>query len=141
MMTSHSAFKIQTSGRGLTAITDKVRSAVASSGIQQGVCTVFIHHTSASLTITENADPDVQADLDDYLSRLVQDGDPRYRHDAEGPDDMAAHIRAALTLTSLTIPIQQGQCALGTWQGVFLWEHRTHAHQRKVSVTTIGEKA
>ena len=138
-MLSHSVLKIQTSGRGLTAITDQVQNAIAMAGIHQGLCTVFIHHTSASLTITENADPDVQSDLDDYLSRLVQDGDPRYRHDAEGPDDMAAHIRATLTQTSLTIPIQQGQCELGTWQGIFLWEHRTHAHQRKISITIIGD--
>ncbi len=140
-MLSHSVLKIQTSGRGLTAITGHVQNAVATAGIPQGLCTVFIHHTSASLTITENADPDVQSDLDDYLSRLVQDGDPRYRHDAEGPDDMAAHIRATLTQTSLTIPVQQGQCELGTWQGIFLWEHRTHAHQRKISITIIGDAA
>lgn len=138
-MIHHEVLTLKTPERGLTALTREVQDIVSSSGVGRGVCTVFVHHTSASLTINENADPDVQADLDDYLNRLVMDGDPQYRHDAEGPDDMAAHIRTALTQTSISIPVQRGKCELGTWQGIFLWEHRTHSHHRKISVTVMGE--
>jgi secondary thiamine-phosphate synthase enzyme len=138
-MIHHKVLTLKTPGRGLTALTQEVQEIVSASGVGHGVCTVFVHHTSASLTINENADPDVQADLDDYLKRLVMDGDPRYRHDAEGPDDMAAHIRTALTQTSISIPVQRGKCDLGTWQGIFLWEHRTHSHHRTISVTVMGE--
>lgn len=120
-------------------MTSQIQTLVEESGIKKGICTLFVHHTSASLMINENADPDVQRDLEDYMSRLVQDADPRYRHNAEGPDDMAAHIRTLLTQTSMTLPVMDGQCALGVWQGVYLWEHRTHGHQRRLSVTVVGD--
>lgn len=129
---------VETRGRGTTEITDEVQTAVAASGISEGLCTVFIHHTSASLVINENADRDVQRDLDAFLSRLVPDGDPLYIHTMEGPDDMPAHVKAALTQTSLSIPVADGRCALGTWQGVFLWEHRVRGHRRRVTVTVVG---
>lgn len=131
-------FSLDTRGRGLTEVTHQVQEAVAASGILDGLCTVFIHHTSASLTINENADPDVLRDLDAFLSRLVPDGDALYVHTMEGPDDMPAHVRAALTQTSLNIPVTGGRCALGTWQGVFVWEHRHRSHRRRVTVTVIG---
>ena len=129
---------IRTRGRGTTEITTEVQDAVRASGISDGLCTVFIHHTSASLTINENADPDVQRDLDAFLSRLVPDGDSLYVHTMEGPDDLPAHVRAAHTQTSLTIPGSRGRCTLGTCQGVFLWEHRPRGHQRRVTVTVVG---
>lgn len=129
---------IGTRGRGTTEITAEVQDAVAASGIAAGLCTVFIHHTSASLVINENADRDVQRDLDAFLSRLIPDGDPLYLHTMEGPDDMPAHVRTALTQTSLSIPVIGGRCALGTWQGVFLWEHRLRGHRRRVTVTVVG---
>ena len=132
-------FQVSTPGRSMTDITSTVKTLVQESGTRKGVCTIFVHHTSASLFINENADPDVQLDLEDYLSRLVPDGDKQYRHDAEGPDDMAAHIRTVLTQTSISIPIIDGTCALGTWQGLYLWEHRAHPHQRRLSVTILGE--
>jgi len=129
---------IETRGRGTTEITRQVQDAVAASGISEGLCTVFIHHTSASVIINENADLDVQRDLDAFLSRLVPDGDSLYVHTVEGPDDMPAHVKTALTQTSLSIPVTGGHCALGTWQGVFVWEHRRRGHQRRVTVTVVG---
>jgi secondary thiamine-phosphate synthase enzyme len=102
------------------------------------VAHVFAHHTSCSLLVTENADPDVLADLERYFSRLVPDGDPLYAHDAEGPDDMPAHVRAALTAASVTLPLAGGDLALGTWQGVYLWEHRRRPHRRRITVTLVG---
>jgi secondary thiamine-phosphate synthase enzyme len=129
---------IETRGRGTTEITDEIRTAVAESGIREGLCTVFIHHTSASLIVNENADRDVQRDLEAFLTRLVPDGDSLYVHTMEGPDDMPAHVKTALTQTSLSIPVVDGRCALGTWQGVFLWEHRRRGHQRRVTVTVVG---
>jgi len=138
MSAKSSTFTVETRGRGLTEVTDQVQSAVGAAGISEGLCTLFIHHTSASLTINENADPDVVRDLDAFISRLVPDGDPLYVHTMEGPDDMPAHVRAALTQTSLSIPVTGGRCALGTWQGVFLWEHRHRSHQRRVTVTVVG---
>jgi len=131
-------FTVHTRGRGTTEVTRQVQDAVAASGISDGLCTVFIHHTSASLVINENADPDVQRDLDAFLSRLVPDGDRLYVHTMEGPDDMPAHVRTALTQTSLSIPVTGGRCALGTWQGVFVWEHRHQGHRRRVTVTVVG---
>ena len=128
---------IETSGRGLTDITRGIAQFVEQSGVTTGLCHVFIRHTSASLIINENADPDVQRDLETFLGDLVPDGDPRYVHTAEGPDDMPAHVRSALTQTSLTIPITDGSLALGTWQGVFLWEHRHRPHRRQVVLTLI----
>ena len=134
---SHS-FTVDTPGRGTTEITQLVQNAVAKSGITDGLCTVFIHHTSASLVINENADRDVQRDLDAFLSRLVPDGDSLFVHTMEGPDDMPAHVKTALTQTSLGIPVTGGRCALGTWQGIFLWEHRRRGHRRQITVTVVG---
>ena len=111
---------------------------VEEAGIGAGLCTVFIRHTSASLVIQENADPDVRGDLERFLGRLVPDGDPLYRHVAEGPDDMPSHVKSALTRTSETIPVHDGRLALGTWQGIYVWEHRTRAHTREVVVHVIG---
>ncbi|HEX6738188.1 MAG TPA: secondary thiamine-phosphate synthase enzyme YjbQ [Vicinamibacteria bacterium] len=125
--------------RGLSEITAELRRAVEASGIRQGLCTVFIRHTSASLMIQENADPDVWRDLEAFLSRLVPDGDPLFTHVAEGADDMPSHVKAALTRTSEQIPIQDGQLALGTWQGLFVWEHRRGSRRREVIVHLLGE--
>lgn len=126
---------VETPGRGLVDLTDRVADRVADSGVSTGLCHLFIRHTSASLLITENADPDVLHDLETILSRLAPDGDPRYRHTAEGPDDMSAHVRSVLTQTSLTVPVESGRLCLGTWQGLFLWEHRTGRHARRIVVT------
>ena len=130
--------KVPTEGRGMTEITDSVARAVAASEIQNGLVHVFIAHTSASLIINENADPDVRRDLERFLSDLVADGDPRFTHRAEGPDDMAAHVRSVLTATSLTVPVRHGRLALGTWQGVYLWEHRHRGHVRTVELTVVA---
>ena len=127
-----------TPGRGTQDITREVQAAVREAGVSEGVANVFVHHTSCSLLINENADPDVQRDLDAFLSRLVPDGDPLFVHTAEGPDDMPAHVRSALTSTTLTVPVENGRCALGTWQGIYLFEHRKRPHTRKVTVTTWG---
>ena len=128
---------IETHGRGLTDITEAVCAVVAQAEAGDGLCHVFVHHTSASLIIQENADPDVRRDLDAFFARLVPDGDPIYRHTDEGPDDMSAHVRSGLTATALTIPISGGRLELGTWQGIYLWEHRTHPHRRKITVTAV----
>jgi secondary thiamine-phosphate synthase enzyme len=125
---------IQTPGRGLHMITDEIQKVVGQSGVDEGLCTILIQHTSASLTIQENADPSARTDLERWLERLVPEGDPLYTHDAEGPDDMPAHIRAALTDTTLAIPIAGGRLALGTWQGIYLWEHRSRGRTRNVVV-------
>jgi secondary thiamine-phosphate synthase enzyme len=129
---------IATRGTGFVDITRQVNGVLADSGITQGLATLFIQHTSASLTIQENADPDVLADLADALARLAPRDPSRYRHTTEGPDDMPAHIRAALTDVSLTIPVQGGRLALGTWQGVYVCEHRAQAHRRRVVVHVLG---
>jgi len=110
---------------------------VLQAGVQAGLCHVFLRHTSASLLITENADPDVRRDLESYITRLVPDGDPAYLHSMEGPDDMPAHIRSVLTSSELTLPIREGRLALGTWQGVYLWEHRMHPHRRRIEISII----
>jgi len=133
------AFDLTTSGRGLIEITDRIQAIVDRSGLATGICVVFCRHTSASLVIQENADPDVQRDFLDWLKRIAPDGDPRYVHDAEGPDDMAAHLRTALLHTSETIPISAGRLTLGTWQGLYLAEHRTAPHRRKIVVHLLGE--
>ncbi|MAY81999.1 MAG: secondary thiamine-phosphate synthase [Deltaproteobacteria bacterium] len=130
--------KVNTSGRGFTNITQQVAQAVDDATTHQGLCHVFVHHTSASLIIQENADPDVRVDLNAFFARLVPDGDSLYRHTDEGPDDMSAHVRSVLTATALTIPIDQGHLDLGTWQGIYLWEHRTSPHQRRITVTIVG---
>jgi secondary thiamine-phosphate synthase enzyme len=125
---------IQTRGKGLHEFTDQVARLVADAGIDEGLCTVFVQHTSASLTIQENADPSARHDLEAWLDRLVPEHDPAFTHTAEGPDDMPSHIKAALTATSLAIPVVAGRLALGTWQGIYLWEHRRRAHARRVVV-------
>jgi secondary thiamine-phosphate synthase enzyme len=125
---------IRVPGQGLHDVTDEVRAAVRESGVREGLCTVFIQHTSASLTIQENADPSARRDLETWLNRLVPERDPLYTHTAEGPDDMPSHIKAALTATSLSIPILDGDLGLGTWQGIYLWEHRRHSGARKLLV-------
>ncbi|MCY0998249.1 secondary thiamine-phosphate synthase enzyme YjbQ [Myxococcus sp. MISCRS1] len=129
---------VSTRGRGFTDITGDVREVVAHSGLEQGLCTVFLHHTSASLVLSENADPDVRRDLEAFFARLVKDGDPLFVHDAEGPDDMPAHVRTVLTQSSLSIPVKNGAPDLGTWQGVYVWEHRTSPHRRRVTVSVVG---
>jgi len=130
-----------TDGRGCFEITNKLSNLVAASGAQLGSCHCFIHHTSASLIIMENADPEVLRDLERFFSDIVPDGDQRFQHTAEGPDDMPAHVRNALTLTDVTIPIRQGTLDLGTWQGVFVYEHRHRAHQRRVTVTITAPES
>ncbi|HYD94968.1 MAG TPA: secondary thiamine-phosphate synthase enzyme YjbQ [Noviherbaspirillum sp.] len=137
-MSRQSILEFSTPGRGTRNITDAVAKAVSDAAMQTGVVHVFVQHTSCSLTITENADPDVRRDLDTLLGRLAPDGDPAYRHDLEGPDDMASHARSVLTDTSLTIPIGGGRMLLGTWQGIYLWEHRTSPQRRRVVVTVLG---
>jgi secondary thiamine-phosphate synthase enzyme len=129
---------VSTRGRGFTDITGEVQRAVTESGARQGLCTVFLHHTSASLLLCENADPDVRRDLESFFARLVKDGDPLFVHDAEGPDDMPAHVRTVLTQNSLSIPVKDGSADLGTWQGVYVWEHRTSPHRRRVTVSVVG---
>jgi secondary thiamine-phosphate synthase enzyme len=128
---------VATRGQGLHEITNEVARALREAKIGEGLCTVFVRHTSASLVIQENADPTARQDLERWLNRLVPEGDPFYQHDAEGPDDMPAHIKAALTQTSLSIPIVDGRLALGTWQGVYLWEHRHRGGEREL-VLHIG---
>jgi secondary thiamine-phosphate synthase enzyme len=137
-MAFQKTLQYRTRGRGTTDITADVQRAVAESGIQAGICNVFLQHTSASLLLCENADPAVRRDLETILSRLAPDGDPAYVHDTEGPDDMAAHARAMLTSNSLSIPVSGGRLMLGTWQGIYLYEHRTAPHARTVVVTVLG---
>lgn len=129
---------VETRGRGTYDITSDVQSAVRESGVEDGLCTVFVHHTSASVILCENADPDVRRDLDAFFARLVPDGDRLFTHTAEGPDDMPSHVRSILTQSSIGIPVDAGRCDLGTWQGIYLYEHRTHPHRRKVSVVVAG---
>jgi secondary thiamine-phosphate synthase enzyme len=128
-----------TQGRGTYEITEAVEKIVKQSGIRLGLCNVFLGHTSASLIVCENADPTVRRDLEHFATRLVPDGDPAFIHVVEGPDDMPAHIRTILTQSSISLPVADGRCALGTWQGLFLWEHRTAPHQRSLIVTVLGE--
>lgn len=131
--------EVRTPGRALVEVTDAVAAVVSRAGIVTGLCAVFCPHTSASLLLNENADPDVKSDLLAWLERLAPDGDPRYVHDAEGPDDMAAHLKAAVTRASETIPVSGGRLALGTWQGIYLAEHRTRPHRRRLVVHVIGD--
>ncbi len=125
--------------RGLTEITPAVREAVRAAGVREGLCTVFLRHTSASLVIQENADPSVRRDLEAFLSRLVPDGDAIFTHVAEGDDDMPAHAKAALLKTSEQVPVVGGELALGTWQGIYVWEHRDGSHRRQVALHVLGE--
>jgi len=126
---------VQTKGRGFMELTKDVASVVRDSGVREGLCNVFLAHTSASLLVGENWDESVRRDLEAFMSRLAPDGDPRYEHDVEGPDDMPAHIRTMLPQTSIVIPVGAGDLQLGRWQGIYLWEHRTIPHDRKVIVT------
>ena len=130
---------LTTDGQRLYAITDRVESWVATQEIREGLLTVYLHHTSASLLIQENADPDVLRDLNDFFRRIVPEDTRHYRHTQEGPDDMPAHIRAALTTTHLSIPVTGGRPDLGRWQGIFLFEHRTRPHERRITLHLIGE--
>jgi secondary thiamine-phosphate synthase enzyme len=136
-MAHRESFVVSTRGRGLTDVTESVQRVVAAAGISDGLATVFVHHTSASLIVQENADTQVQRDLEAFFFRLVPDGDKLFKHTAEGPDDMPAHVRAALTATSLGLPVAKGRVDLGTWQAVYLWEHRTEPHQRRITVVVV----
>jgi secondary thiamine-phosphate synthase enzyme len=129
---------ISTDGRGTLDITAQVAQIVADAGIAEGICTVFVHHTSASLIVCENADPTVRADLEAWMERAVPDGDAIFDHTMEGPDDMPAHVRCALTQTSIVLPVSGGRLDLGIWQGLYLYEHRYRSHQRRISVTVVG---
>jgi secondary thiamine-phosphate synthase enzyme len=129
---------IVTRGRGFTDITAQVDNLVTASGVQTGIANIFAAHTSCSLLISENADPAVRRDLERWFARAVPDGDPLFEHDDEGADDMPAHVRSALTGVTLTVPVSTGRLQLGTWQGIYLWEHRTRPHQREVTVTVLG---
>ena len=130
---------VSTEGRGTVDLTRDIQKAVSNSGISSGLCHVFLRHTSASLMLCENADPAVRDDLETFMSKYVPDGDPMFTHTAEGPDDMPAHVRSILTQNDLSLPVSDGQCALGTWQGVYLWEHRHAPHRRKVLLTISGD--
>jgi len=130
---------IDSRGRGLREITGEVRAWVAQTRFTDGLLTLFVRHTSASLLIQENADPDVRADLERFFARLVPDGDALFRHQDEGPDDMPAHVRTALTAVQLSIPLCNGRLVLGTWQGIFLWEHRIRPHRREIALHLLGE--
>jgi secondary thiamine-phosphate synthase enzyme len=129
---------VETRGRGTQDITRDVEAFVADAGVYTGLCHVFVHHTSASLMLCENADPSVRRDLERFMARLAPDGDPAYEHDAEGPDDMPAHIRSVLTQTGLSLPVTRGRPGLGTWQGIYLWEHRARPHSRQITLTVQG---
>jgi secondary thiamine-phosphate synthase enzyme len=134
----HREFGVRTQGKGLYELTDEIAGWVRQSTIREGLLTLHVRHTSASLLIQENADPQVQADLESYMSRLVPDGDPIFRHTSEGPDDMPAHVRSALTSTTLSIPVVDGGPALGTWQGIYLYEHRVASHHRRIAAHLLG---
>lgn len=134
----HHQLQVATRGRGFTDVTKQLRDFLAAHAAREGLLTVFLQHTSASLVVQENADPDVRVDLERFFAELVPDGDARFRHDAEGPDDMPAHVRAALTQTQLSVPVQHGALALGTWQAVYLYEHRTAPHRRTLALHYLG---
>ena len=130
---------VKTRGRGFYEITEEVAGHLATAGLKTGLATIHVQHTSASLVIQENADPEVRRDFERFFARLVPDGDPLFRHTSEGDDDMPAHVRSALTAVNLSIPIVNGRLALGTWQGIYLWEHRTSPHTRRVTLYLLGE--
>ena len=138
MQTWSKTLNIATGERGIYDITGRVQRVVDRSGVRHGLCNVFIHHTSASLIVTENADPAVHRDLERFIARLVPDGDPLFEHSDEGPDDMAAHVRSVLTHTSMSFPVAKAAIPLGTWQGIYVWEHRYRGHGRRVTVTVQG---
>lgn len=135
----HSRIEVRTSGQGTIEITDQARNALQKSGISEGTLNVFCQHTSCSLVLMENADPSARHDLEGYLNRLVPENDPHFTHTYEGPDDMPSHIKMALTRSSETLPIHQGSLLLGTWQGLFLWEHRSTPHSRTIVITVMGD--
>lgn len=130
---------VPTRGRGFYEFTESVQAVITKSGFKTGLTTIHLQHTSASLLIQENADPEVRRDLERFFSRLVPDGDPLFQHTSEGDDDMPAHVRTALTCVNLSVPIAQSRLTLGTWQGIYLWEHRHQPHRRRVSVHLLGE--
>ncbi|MGD8672980.1 MAG: secondary thiamine-phosphate synthase enzyme YjbQ [Thiogranum sp.] len=138
-MVYQSSFTIATRGRGTYPIAPEVQQRLADSGIDTGIGLVFVHHTSASLILCENADPEVRTDLERFMGRLVPDGDPLFRHVDEGSDDMPAHVRSILTSNSLSVPVSGGRLDLGVWQGIYLWEHRTAPHRRRVTLTVYGD--
>lgn len=137
-MISQHELEVTTEGRGTYDLSSDIQKSVRDSGIRSGMCHVFIRHTSASLMICENADPSVMQDLESFMSHQVPDGDPMFSHTSEGPDDMPAHVRSVLTQTDLNLPVMDNRCALGTWQGIYLWEHRHAPHTRRVIVTVQG---
>lgn len=138
-MVVQETLRVETRHRGTYDITQRVENSIQQAGITTGICQLFIHHTSASLILCENADPTVRSDLEHFMGRLVPDGDAIFNHTQEGPDDMPAHIRSILTNMDLSFPIVSGRPGLGTWQGIYLWEHRTHPHRRRVTLTLFGE--
>ena len=139
MRQASTTLQVRTDGRGLVEITERVRRWLGDTGIGNGLLTLFVRHTSASLLIQENADPEVQRDLERFFARLVPDGDPLFEHVAEGRDDMPAHVRAALTAVQLAVPVRDGRLALGTWQGIYLYEHRLRGHGREIALHLLGE--
>jgi len=139
MKVEHHDLSIRTKGRGLYDITREVAEAVERSRVRDGTCTVFIQHTSASLVVQENADPSVRRDMERWIEKIAPEDPRAYEHDAEGSDDMPSHLRSAITRTSETFPIRGGALGLGTWQGLYVWEHRRSAHSRRVTVTIVGE--
>ncbi|MFT4702996.1 MAG: secondary thiamine-phosphate synthase enzyme [Bradymonadia bacterium] len=139
MLIQHREIVLTTAGRGTYDITSRLRDALAATGVAEGLCNVFVHHTSASLLINEAADPAVQVDLESWMGRLVKDGDAVFTHRDEGPDDMSAHVRSVLTATTLSVPVRNGELDLGRWQGIFLWEHRAMGHSRRITLTALGE--
>jgi secondary thiamine-phosphate synthase enzyme len=139
MRQASGALAVQTRGKGLFEVTAEVERWIAAQAMNTGLLTIFLRHTSASLTVQENADPDVIADLNDFFGRIVPEDNRLYRHTDEGPDDMPAHIRAALTMTQLSIPLVNGRMVLGTWQGIYVFEHRARPHRRSVALHLIGE--
>jgi secondary thiamine-phosphate synthase enzyme len=138
-MVFQKGFEVTTRGRGTYMITQEIQAYIAESCIHTGVAHVFLHHTSASLMLCENADPTVRADLERFMDRLVPDGDPLFQHVDEGPDDMPAHVRTLLSGASLSLPVTAGRCALGIWQGIYLWEHRRAGYHRRLTLTIYGE--
>lgn len=132
-------FHLTTKGRGTYNVTNEVQAIVHQSGVSVGICQVFIHHTSASLILCENADPVVRQDLETFMLKIVPDGDPSFQHIDEGDDDMPAHVRSILTQNSINIPVRNGRCDLGTWQDIYLWEHRYRGYRRQITVTVMGE--
>lgn len=138
-MVYQSTFTVATHGRGTYPVRELAEQGLAESGVNTGIGLIFVHHTSASLILCENADPEVRADLERFMGRLVPDGDPLFRHIDEGADDMPAHVRSILTSNSLSVPVSDSRFDLGVWQGIYLWEHRSRAHRRRLSLTVYGD--